>query len=204
MALRFTDRVAESIAAPSGSAAFVLSATAQWQTSVSGLAGGYQTFANIPSLANNDTVLYSAYDGSGNTEIGMGTWVSASHSLTRTQILSSSNANAACNFTGTVLVFNVVPAEFFMPAIVAAAGTTQGTATILNAKTNLVTSGTGGVVVNILQTTKIVNRAGVTINVYPNSGAAIDALGTNAAATLLNGNSATLEPASATQWYSTA
>lgn len=122
MAIRWADRIAESISAPSGSAAFVVSATGQWQTSVAGLSGGFQTFANIPSLANNDTFQYCAYDGSGNTEIGIGTWVSASHSITRAAKVSS-NSNSACSFTGTVTVYLTVPA-FYVNAFAASIGAT--------------------------------------------------------------------------------
>lgn len=122
MAIRWADRVAESISAPSGSAAFVVSATSQWQTSVAGLSGGWQTFAHIPSLANGDTFRYCAYDGSGNTEIGVGTWVSASHSITRAPVRSS-NSDAACSFSGTVTVFLTVDA-FYINAFAASIGAT--------------------------------------------------------------------------------
>ncbi|MHB8388136.1 MAG: hypothetical protein ACYDDA_10800 [Acidiferrobacteraceae bacterium] len=102
MTLRYADRVQESVTAPSGSAAFAISATAAWTS-------GYQSFANIPNIAAGDTVYYCGVDATGNAEIGIGTY--GSGSLTRTTILSSSNANAAVTFSGTVTLFCSLPAE---------------------------------------------------------------------------------------------
>lgn len=106
MTLRYGDRVQESVPAPSTSAAFAISTTGGWSN-------GFQTFANIPGIAANDTVYYSAVDTSGNAEIGIGTY--SSGSLARTTILSSSNANAAVTFSGTVTVFCTRPAESINP-----------------------------------------------------------------------------------------
>ena len=206
MTHRWADRAAEYVAAPSGSAAFAVSSTAQWQASVTGLAGNWITFANIPSIATGDTLFYFAYDASGNTEIGLGTYSSSAHTLTRTTILESTNSNAACSFVGNVLVVNTVPAQWFQPTIISAAGTTQGTATPITSRTVFVNGGTGGVILVVPQTTKIINISGAQINVYPNSGAQITdsagtAYGTNGAAPLGNNFTTTIEPFSATQWY---
>ena len=72
---------------------------------------------------------------------------------------------------------------FSNAASVAAAGTTQGTATVLTADTNAVTSGTGGVVLpsGVGREITVINRTGSAVNVYPASGYSIDGAGTNAA-----------------------
>ena len=114
MTLRYADRVLEQVAAPPTTSPFAISATAAWQTTPAAVSG-YQTFANIPLLAANDTIYYTATDGT-NVENGLGTWTSGS--LARTSILSSSNAGAACTFTGTVTVFNTVPAEVIGPWLI--------------------------------------------------------------------------------------
>ncbi len=66
---------------------------------------GFRGVANIPAIANNDTLYYSAWgvDASGTPtgdwENGVGTYQSATGTLNRTTIISSSNANAAVTFT---------------------------------------------------------------------------------------------------------
>src|SRR6266404_6309451 len=59
--------------------------------------------------------------------------------------------------------------SFSNAATVAAAGTTQGTATVLTADTNAVTSGTGGVVLpsGVGREITVINRTGSSVNVYP-------------------------------------
>ena len=73
------------------------------------------------------------------------------------------------------------------PATVAAAGTNQGNATALTVQFNIITSGSGGVIVapSAVQSNsfpyflKIWNATAVTINVYPPSGVQFDTSGTN-------------------------
>jgi len=90
---------------------------------------------------------------------------------------------------------------------IAAAGGGQGGATALTAGVNIVTSGSGGVIlvaggpVGSQQT--VVNRSGANITVYPGTGAAIEALSTNAGIVLPNGASSTFVYAATNQWYST-
>lgn len=67
-------------------------------------------------------------------------------------------------------------------ASVSAAGTTQGTATALAAQTNIITaaaSGTGVVVPASAPLMRVSNRAPNPVLVFPNSGAQIEAFGTN-------------------------
>ena len=75
-----------------------------------GAVTGYQSFAVV---GNANTTYYTIADQTGaNWEVGIGTYYSGNVSLARTTILSSSNANAAVNFTNaTHDVFVTYPAE---------------------------------------------------------------------------------------------
>ena len=191
MTLRYADRVLEQVAAPATTGAFAISATATWQTTPAAVAS-YQTFANIPLIAASDTVRYVATDGA-NVEGGVGTWTSGS--LARTSITFSSNGGSACTFSGTVTVFCDVPAEAvapaLSPAIVAAAGTTQGTATALTQEESIVTSATAtqGVVLTPIPSgrMRIWPRAGSNFLLYPQVGATIEGYALNAAMTMTDG-----------------
>jgi len=199
--MRFLNRGMETVAAPSGSASFGISSSAGWHT-VSGYAGQYQTFASTSGVTTNDTFVYCAYDSSNNTEVGLGTY--ATGVLARTLIFESTNGNSPCSFTGTVTVFCSVPDIWFMPGYaVAAAGTTQGTATALTQRVSMITTGSAGqgVVLNsYLPEQIIVNVTAAIMNIYPPSGGNINSLATNAAATIYAGNGVTLRQVSATQW----
>jgi len=84
--------------------------TATANTTVSftmlGAATGYQSFS---SIGNTNTTYYAATDISGNWEAGIGTYSTTGPTLTRTTILSSSNAGSAVTFVGTVTVFVTYP-----------------------------------------------------------------------------------------------
>ena len=75
-----------------------------------GAVTGYQSFA---VLGNANTTYYTIADQIGtNWEVGIGTYYTGNVSLARTTILSSSNANAAVNFTNAIHdVFITMPAE---------------------------------------------------------------------------------------------
>jgi hypothetical protein len=75
---------------------------------LTGAAAGFQTFAVI---GNTNTTYYAATDASGNWEVGLGTYSTTGPTLTRTTILSSSNAGSAVTFVGTVNVFVTYPSE---------------------------------------------------------------------------------------------
>lgn len=96
---------------------------------------------------------------------------------------SSLYAELPDNTSGEILpvdIRDVVASKLSVfPTIVAAAGSTQGTATVLTAMFNVVTSGTGGVVAQASTYTKIWNAIAVPINVYPPSSAAINGLSVN-------------------------
>lgn len=89
---------------------------------------------------------------------------------------------------------------------VAAAGTTQATATVLSSDINAVTSGTGGVQVPGAASGKyviVVNKTGSTINVYPATGHIFDSLSANTPISLLSGAFVELFGSSTTQWNTT-
>jgi hypothetical protein len=96
MATLYADFVKETSSAP-GSSTFTLA----------GAVAGFQAFS--AAFPGGGTVAYSAQDGT-NWEVGLGTYTVSGTTLTRT-VLSSSNSNAAVNFTGTTTVECVLPAE---------------------------------------------------------------------------------------------
>jgi hypothetical protein len=89
---------------------------------------------------------------------------------------------------------------------VAAAGSTQGTATPLTKQDNQVTSGTGGVILTLNTPgvpTFVHAYAGAPISVYPISGGQINGIGVNAPYTVVDGSSMAFNCLTSTQWYST-
>jgi len=95
MALALNDRVQQT-----GTANTTVSFT------LSGAVTGFQSFAVV---GNGNTTYYSAFDVSGNWEVGIGTYSTTGPTLTRTTILSSSNSGSAVTFSGTVNVFVTYP-----------------------------------------------------------------------------------------------
>jgi len=75
---------------------------------LSGSVTGFQSFAVV---GDTNTTYYSAFDASGNWEVGLGTYSTTGPTLTRTTIYASSNSGAAVTFSGTVNVFVTQPAE---------------------------------------------------------------------------------------------
>jgi hypothetical protein len=73
---------------------------------LTGTVTGFQSFA---AVGNGNTTYYSAFDASGNWEVGIGTYSTTGPTLTRTTILSSSNSGSAVTFSGTVNVFVTQP-----------------------------------------------------------------------------------------------
>ena len=95
MALVLADRVQQT-----GTANTTVSFT------LSGSVTGFQSFAVI---GNTNTTYYSAFDVSGNWEVGLGTYSTTGPTLTRTTIYQSSNSNAAVTFSGAVNIFVTYP-----------------------------------------------------------------------------------------------
>ena len=97
MALVLADRVQQT-----GTANTTVSFT------LSGSSTGFQSFT--AGVGNGNTTYYSAFDPSGNWEVGLGTYSTTGPTLTRTTIYSSSNSGSAVTFSGTVNVFVTYPA----------------------------------------------------------------------------------------------
>ena len=97
MALVLADRVQQT-----GTANTTVSFT------LSGSVTGFQSFSVV---GNGNTTYYSAFDASGNWEVGVGTYATGG-TLTRTTIASSSNSGSAVTFSGSVNVFLTYPAEY--------------------------------------------------------------------------------------------
>ena len=72
---------------------------------------GFETFA--AGIGNNNTTYYCIFNqGTTEFEVGLGTLDGSSANLTRTTVISSSNSDAAVNFTsGTKDVFCTLPAS---------------------------------------------------------------------------------------------
>ena len=100
MALVINDRVKES-STTSGTGAIALAGVVQ----------GYETFS--AGIGNDNETYYAIYEqGTSNWEVGRGTLDGTSANLARTEVLSSSNSDAAVNFTGGTLdVFCTLPAS---------------------------------------------------------------------------------------------
>jgi len=77
------------------------------------LLGAVTGFQSLAGVGNTNTTFYCIADQTGaNWEVGLGTYSTTGPTLARTQVLSSSNAGAAVNFTsGTKDVFITYPAE---------------------------------------------------------------------------------------------
>jgi len=97
MALVLNDRVQQT-----GTANTTVSFT------LSGTVTGFQSFSIV---GNGNTTYYSAFDSSGNWEVGLGTYSTTGPTLTRTTIIASSNSGSAVTFSGAVNVFVTYPAE---------------------------------------------------------------------------------------------
>lgn len=126
MALRFNDRVKQLVTTPPGTGAFTFASTPT----------GFIAFSAIGSIANNDIVPYSAWDGASKWEVGYGTWNSGAGTLTRTTVKASSAGGSAENFTGNVTVWCDAPASG-IPLLNAAGNLDMGAG-------NIVTTGTLG------------------------------------------------------------
>ena len=100
MALVINDRV-KVTSTTTGTGAFALGSAVT----------GFETFAQ--GIGNNNTTYYCIFNqGTTEFEVGLGTLDGTSANLTRTTVISSSNSDAAVNFTsGTKDVFCTLPAS---------------------------------------------------------------------------------------------
>lgn len=109
--------------------------------------------------------------------------------------------------TATLTTPAISGATYSTSAAVSAAGSTQGTGTALTSDYNIVTTAAAstGVVLQTATTGSIVtvvNKGANAVSVYPASGAAIDALSSNAAISLAVNGVMQFQAKSSTQWYS--
>ena len=84
MALVYFDRVQETTAT-----------TGTGTITLGGAVSGYQSFAVV---GNGNTCYYTIADGSGNWEVGLGTYSTTGPTLGRTTVLSSSNSGSKVSF----------------------------------------------------------------------------------------------------------
>ena len=100
MALVLNDRVQET-STTTGTGVFTLG----------GVVTGFESFAT--GIGNNNTTYYAIFNGgTAEFEVGRGTLNANSTTLTRTEVISSSNSDNAVNFTsGTKDVFCTLPAS---------------------------------------------------------------------------------------------
>ena len=100
MALVLNDRVKETS-----------TTTGVGAVALAGAATGFDTFA--AGIGNSNTTYYAIWNqGTSEWEVGLGTLDGTSANLTRTTPISSSNSDAAVNFTsGTKDVFCTMPAS---------------------------------------------------------------------------------------------
>lgn len=183
--------------------------------SLAGAVVQYQSF--VSGIGNGKACYYCILGGNGTDwEVGIGTVTSGSPNiLSRATILSSSNSGAGISLTGTSTVFATLPAVLANNAYwdntftdsISAAGTTQGTATVLTTRMNVVTTVSSGTGVQLTYVANgleqvILNKGANVLNLYPQTAAQIDAAGTNTAVTIAVGASATVMSPNSTVWRS--
>lgn len=80
---------------------------------LAGVVSGFQTFASIPGIIDQDQLFYTIAGQSGTEwETGIGRWNSGAGTITRLQVIESSNADALVSFSaGTKDIFNALTAQ---------------------------------------------------------------------------------------------
>lgn len=146
--------------------AFVLADRVKETTTTTGtgtvtLLGASTGFQSFSAIGNANTTYYTiAGQSNSEWEVGIGTYTSSGTTLTRTTVISSSNAGALVNFSaGTKDVFVTYPAEFTANAIGGGIG-----AVLLNADTATV-SGSISTGQNGFTVGPLTVNSGVTITV---------------------------------------
>lgn len=127
MAILFKDRVKDS-STTTGTGSFTIANSAPT---------GFQTFNAAYSTGSSNKFYYAiTLDGGSEWEVGIG-YLSSSTVLVRDTVISSSNSNAAVNFSaGAKTVFSTVAAKNFVP-VDGSISPTNGYALIYNSTTGL-------------------------------------------------------------------
>ena len=136
----------------------------------------------------------------------LGTITGTANEITSTVGAGSITLSIPTTFIAPGTIQDTTGMKYSTTTAVSAAGTTQGGATALTTSYNVVTTVAlnAGVVLPTASaglTVVVVNQGANTLNVYPASGAQIDAAGTNVAVTLVVAASTTYQASSSTQWY---
>jgi hypothetical protein len=136
--------------------------------------------------------------------------VTASNDVNAIDVIASGNVSAVdVNASGNVSGVNFTSTGYYIHNTttgISAAGTTQGTATLLTSEINVVSTVPANSGVKLPVTTggmrlTIVNSSATAVNVYPNTSASINSGSANAAYTLDAGSRLDYVSVSATKWY---
>jgi hypothetical protein len=155
---------------------------------------------------NAGAVKVEATDATSNVQI-------AANGTSRITVFANglSTINGALSASGNVTGGNLIATNYIVRSVttgVTAAGSTQGTATALTRDINIVNTVAPSANGVILPTAvsgmmlTIVNTTANTLQVYPASGAAIDALAANAAFSMVGNARIQFAAATGTLWYS--
>jgi hypothetical protein len=160
---------------------------------------------NVNAAASNQTIALSP-TGSGTVTIQPAGGLTINP--TTAGNINNTNIGATTAGTGRFSTITATSSITYNTAVIAAAGTTQATATtITTADVNFVTSGTGGVALPAAVAGRkiaIINRTSAAINVWPVNGGddTIDGVGTGASAYVLQvGEYGEFDCSSATAWF---
>jgi hypothetical protein len=170
---------------------------------------GSATAANIVGVISTTAVT----NATNATNLLIGTQYQIPYqSGTGTTTFASAAANSvlATNGSNVPSLVRTLPALLSVStaATVSAAGSTQGTATVLGADVNIVTTvgASQGVQLPVAvagMKVTVINKGANILAVYPATGGAIDAIATNTAQNLAVNGMLEYTASSATQWYST-
>ena len=195
------------IGAPSTSGT---NASGTWSINVSGSAGSATTAGTVTTAAQPNITSVGSLSSlavSGNITGGN---LSVSGSVTATSVININNyTGTSASITGNITGANIIATSYHIRSVgtsLSAAGSTQGTGTVLSKEFNqvsTVTSGQGVVLPSGVagMAITITNSSANSLLVYPASGGAINALSTNAAYTLPTLATIQYITLTGTQWY---
>lgn len=218
MAFRYNDRVRVNVI-PSGTG----------DISLGTVPTGYLSFADGGFSNGDTTVICCVVPVTGEFIVCEATYNSSGPTITRGTILESSNGGSNVNFTGgndgvlfvglsatKVLHVDMTAAELFALGIsptpttqeITATGTVQGDAAAITGNDVFITAGSANTGVIVGDSTDdpvgtvhiIADKTGSSKKVYPDSGSAIDGIGTDTALEMAPYQSVRLKRTAAAQW----